>query len=240
MTKIKELFKDTYNSETKCNSRDKLHANNMYQNYISPEDSHFYLESKNLLTTEHLRKKGVDLANLHIVNGDSETCKHISQVVPNVTHDISTSYLSITENKFGTLWMDYCCTMEGNSKFCPIDDFEIILSRHLVKNGGIVGFTFSVRQTKKHWKKCSVRKHKLATQEINKSEKYHCFSQKETIKERNKSRWEHATIDFCETVLDRIKNKVKCNLEVVDFYRYQHKVENAPPQMYVFFVKVFY
>jgi hypothetical protein len=236
----KGISENTYNPATKRDSQDKLHANDMYQVYVSPEDSHLYLESENLLTTACLRNRGVHPNNLYVVNGNSETCREIAKVVPNVTCDMSTSYLGKTEKQFGTIWMDYCCTMEGNVYFCPIDDFEAILSRRLVKNGGIVGFTFSVRQPKKHWKKCSVKKHKLSTQEINESKKYSCFHGKKKIVNRKDSRWENSTIDFCETVLSKIKDKVSCNLTVVDFYRYKHKVGKAPPQMFVFFVKVSY
>jgi hypothetical protein len=62
------------------------------------------------------------------------------------------------------------------------------------------------------------------------------------MENRKESRWEHSIIDFCETALEKIKSSVSHNIdiEVVDFYRYQYKVGNAPPQMYVFFVRVFY
>jgi hypothetical protein len=236
----KGITENTYNPATKRDSQDKLHANDMYQRYVSPEEKHLYLESENLLTTACLRNRGVQSNDLYVVNGNPETCGIISRVVPNVSCQMSTAFLLATLHHFGTLWMDYCCTMEGNTYFRPVDDFEAILSRRLVKNGGVVGFTFSVRQPKKHWKKCTVQKHKLSTQEIRDSKKYHIFRGKKTMKNRKTSRWEHATIDFCETVLRKVGSQVSCDLEVVNFYRYQHKVGKAPPQMYVFFVRVSY
>jgi hypothetical protein len=236
----KSISKNTYNPVTKRESQDKLHANVMYQALIDPEEKHLYLESENLLTTACLRNRGVRQSDLYVVNGNPETCRVISKIVPNVFLEMSTAYLRATSEKFGTLWMDYCCTMEGNVYFRPVEDFEAILSRGIVQNGGVVGFTFSVRQPKKHWRKCSVQKHKLATQEIRDSQKYGFFREKKTMANRKNSRWEHSTIDFCETVLRKVKSRVSCDLEVVNFYRYQHKVGKAPPQMYVFFVRVFY
>jgi hypothetical protein len=236
----KSISENTYNPATKRDSQDKLHANDMYQALIDPEEKHLYLESENLLTTACLRNRGVRLSDLYVVNGNPKTCRAILKVVPNVVCGMSTKYLQSTSEQFGTLWMDYCCTMEGNVYFKPVEDFEAILSRRIVKNGGFVGFTFSVRQPKKHWKKCSVQKHKLATQEIREAPKYKVFRDKKTMANRKNSRWEHATIDFCETVLRKIERCVSCDIEVVDFYRYQHKVGKAPPQMYVFFVRVFY
>jgi hypothetical protein len=236
----RSISENTYNPETKRDSQDKLHANVMYQELVFPEEKHLFLESENGLTTACLRNKGVKPSNLYVVNGNPKTCQVISKFVPNVICGMSTTYLQTTPHQFGTLWMDYCCTMEGNIYFRPINDFEAILSRRLVKNEGFVGFTFSIRQPKKHWKKCSVQKHKLATHEIRNSKKYHIFHGKKTMENRKKSRWEHATIDFCETVLSKINNHGSCNLEVVNFYRYQNKVGKAPPQMFVFFVKVTY
>jgi hypothetical protein len=241
----KGISENTYNPATKRDSQDKLHANDMYQKYASQfiKEKHLYLESENLLTTACLRNLSIKKSNLYVVNGNRQTCQEISKVVSNVFCNMSTSYLRRTKHRFGTLWMDYCCTMEGNKYFRPIDDFELILSRRLVQNGGIVGFTFSVRQPKKNWKKRSVKQHKLSISEIKNSKKYRCFhNQKKTMESRKKSRWENATIDFCETVLEKIKSYVSHNIdiEVVDYYRYQYKVKNAPPQMYVFFVRVFY
>lgn len=229
----KGISEDTYNSETKISSEDKLYANYIYQTYVNINKNHFYLESKNRLTTSFLMNKGTPIENLYIANGNSETCKEIGKIVHNITCDISTNFLRSTNKKFQTLWMDYCCTMEGTYKFRPIDDAIIIISRRLVQNGGIIGFTFSVRQPKKHWKKKCIKKHKLSTQEIIKK---HKIFKNTNINNCKNSRWKHACIDFCESILQ----KTKCNIEIVNFYRYQYKNGKAPPQMYVFFIKVNY
>ncbi len=228
------ISKNSYNPKSKKDSQDKLFANCIYQSYVNSTEQHLFLESENGLTTACLKNKGVRPNDMFVVNGNPDTCKTIKKFIPseNVICDMSTNFLQTTKRRFQTIWMDYCCTMEGNKFFKPIDDFYAILSRKVIADGGIIGFTFSIRQPKKHWSNCSVRKHKLATQDIVKNSKYKIFKK---IQDRKKSRWEHNAIDFCETVLEKT---TKCKIDIVDFYRYQFKNGKAPPQMYVFFAKI--
>jgi len=234
------ILTNSYDPSTKKDSQDKLIANCMYQTYVNPKQKHLFLESENGLTTACLKNKGVVSKDIFVVNGNSDVCKNcknISQFVPpeNVACDMSTTFLQTTPLKFQTIWMDYCCTMEGNKDFKPIEDFTAILSRQVIANDGIVGFTFSIRQPKKHWMKRSVKMHRFATHDIQKNPKYKVFK---GIKDRKKSRWEHAVVDFCETTLNNIS--IKCNIDVVNFYRYKFKNGLSPPQMYVFFARVKY
>jgi hypothetical protein len=232
------ILHNTYNHQTKKDSQDKLHANALYQRYVDVQDKHLYLESENLLTSACLKNSGVSKQNLFVVNGNEETCQTIRQIVPNTFNMMSTEFLQTTEEKFGTIWLDYCCTKEGNSFFHPIDDFRIILNRKLVSSGGVVGFTFSVREPKKHWKKLTVHRHKLPVEKIKMSKKYKNICIKKKINNRNSSKWEHATIDFCEAAFLNISDNI--TFEVEEFYRYKNKNGRAPPQMYVFFVRVHY
>jgi hypothetical protein len=224
------IQKESYNPSTKLDSYDKLHANYIYESYINPIDNHMFLESANMLTTNILKNKGVNVNQMFVVNGNKETCDKISKIIPNVCCDMTTNYLknNIFPSKFGTIWLDYCCSMEGNEFFRPINDIKIIIEKKLIVNCGIIGFTFSVREPKKHWKKKSVNKHKIATTEI--KIKYKNMFNPE-LKNKTINRWEHRAIDFCESISNLIP---KCNIELDTFYRYKYG------QMYVFFMKVSY
>lgn len=229
-------FKNTFNHETKLNSIDKINVNKIYTKYTKKSHKHLILESENGITISHLKNKGISEKNIYVVNGCKKTCEIISNFIPetNISWNISTNYLETTSNKFGSIWIDACCTKEGHSSYKPLNDLKHILQKKIIINGGIVGFTFSKREHKKHWKNRSINKHKLSLKEIKKSHKYKLFK---NIKSRKESRWNHSIIDFCE---EGLKNINDVNIKLIDCYIYKNKNQKAPPQMYSFFFKVNY
>lgn len=228
----RSISSNTY--ATAKNQKNKLMANKMYARFVDSKKLHLFLESERKITIKTLRKKRVPTKNMFVVNGNKEVRNKIAKVLPpkNVIFGMSTGFLLRNTRQFGTIWMDYCCTATGNVKFHPADDFVTILSRRLVENNGIVGFTFSIREAKRHWTNKSVRKHKMSIKELKKGRKYKIFSKK-PMSNRRKTRWENMAVDFCETC--REDAGLKKHLEMVSFERYK-----KGGQMYVFFVRVNY
>lgn len=233
----KNVAKGTYNFATKLTSKDKLFSNRLYAGFVNPSKKHLYLESENGITSKLLKERGVANKDLYVVNGSADSCRMIKKFVPknNVACDMSTNFLATTGHQFQSIWMDYCCTMNGNKYFKPINDLKYILSRKLVESGGIVGFTFSVREPKQHYCKKSVKPHKQSAIQLKNTRKYKVLG---NVSDRKKAKWENRVIDFCEAAQNDAL--ISAKLEVVKYYRYVHKNGQAPPQMYVFFIKVTY
>jgi hypothetical protein len=232
----KPIKLNQYKPETKKNSVDKLNANKIYVKYVDPSKNHLFLESSNLITIDHLKAVGVSVKNMFVPNGDTATYEVIQKVIPNAVNMMSTEYLILCKKKFQTIWLDYCGTMEGNKNFRPINDFSIIVEKKLLEDGGIIGFTFCVRQKDKHYTKRTPR-HKLSTKEIRKKHKIFMFCGDDLI-DRKIYRWENACVDFCEKI--QAKNIDNVKLDIIEYYRYSHWTKTARTMMYTFFVKINY
>lgn len=198
--------------------------------------NHFYLESEVTLTTKHM-KHTIPCEKLYIANFDENICEIIKNAFPNINiyNNYSTNFLSSCMIKFGSFWLDYCITMYGNDKFKPMCDVKLILDRKLIINGGIIGLTFSLRNSNpskksKRFKTSGIKSYKLSPKEI-KMGKFIChgvFPEDTNINEQMNN--------FIETLKKEYVNIY--SFEIVKYYKYIH-IKNSVSKMYTFFLKVF-
>lgn len=133
-------------------SDNKVEINNYFVSLCHTNDKILYLESENMLTTRTFLKNNFDKNNLYVVSKSNMAHnKFIEYKLKHIGHMDMITYLlliSHTNIIFDSIWLDYCCTIEGNfnSKISPIDDIDIIFSRKLIKSNGIIGLTFSFRK----------------------------------------------------------------------------------------------
>jgi len=161
---------DKYNAKIHLESKNKIRANNIYASLLKKntliKGNHFILESENFLTSDTLNSINISDKQIHIANSNKRTYKLLKQRIKHTKRMISTKYFERTHHKFSSLFLDYMCTIHGNTSFQPVNDLKLLLDKNIIKNNAIVGFTFSSRHTKdrrkKYYRSSVIKSHNLS------------------------------------------------------------------------------
>lgn len=103
------------------------------------------LDGPNCKTLNALTNSGWNTEKIYIPNF-SEDYFNINQVHPKTFHISLNKLLRLIKpHKIGLIYMDYMCTLQGNSTCRPIKDLTYLFNNELLDYGSILGITLSAR-----------------------------------------------------------------------------------------------
>lgn len=98
-------------------------------------------------TTTSLRAAGLLDSDICIANSDPHTSSLLKRALPQVDVRACTvnTVIANINHKLDIIYLDYCCTWQGNSMCSPLKDFELLFDRRLVADGAVFAYTLSRR-----------------------------------------------------------------------------------------------
>lgn len=110
---------------------------------------HLVLDAETMLTTHYLHSIGIDSKHVFIPNPNAENFKkdrYTKKV--NLWNGMLHDFLRQTKEDFSSIFLDYCCTYNGNIFCKPKKDIRYIIENNILKPNGILGLTFCKRNCK--------------------------------------------------------------------------------------------
>jgi len=105
-----------------------------------------FLDSPAMFTTKYLLEKGVPLDRMVVPQFDTKEYEEMKAWLHVQPGSLRSVLESLEEETIGSIWMDYCCTWEGNQYISPKEDLELLVNRSLVKEGGCVVLTVTMQR----------------------------------------------------------------------------------------------
>lgn len=136
-------------------AQEKHEVNSTYVYYVKHfgchDRLHLVLDAETLLTAHYLHQIGVKSSNIYVPNPNT---KHfmIDRYTKNVNlwngmlHDFICVHSKISK-QFSSMFLDYCCTFDGNQICCPKLDISLLLNNDMLTDKCVVGFTFCTRNS---------------------------------------------------------------------------------------------
>jgi hypothetical protein len=119
----------------------------------TPNSNVLILDTEQFRTAKVLEEAGVKPENIHIPQNDDETYREmqIKQKRNNIEHCTLNTYLD-KDIEYDMVWMDYCCTFDGNKNISPKEDIKKCIELNRMKEAGYLCLTFSLRNGDKNMK----------------------------------------------------------------------------------------
>jgi len=155
---IRDKFSPTHLDAEKINAN--LSFVKHLPDYTSLIFNILYLDSEDAMTTAFLRAKGIPKERLHVPNPGKEFrqhlrkgAKHEANFYPSTVYEFVRD-LDVdkpNERYMYHVWLDYCCTFNGNATTHPKIDIQLLFAKHLLAlSDGVFGVTFSRRDSGNH------------------------------------------------------------------------------------------
>jgi hypothetical protein len=141
-----------YRGEDMLGCTTKELINDKVASYTTPNSNVLILDTEQFRTAKVLEEAGVKPENIHIPQNDDETYREmqIKQKRNNIEHCTLNTYLD-KDIEYDMVWMDYCCTFDGNKNISPKEDIKKCIELNRMKEAGYLCLTFSLRNgDKKH------------------------------------------------------------------------------------------
>lgn len=139
-------------------SKEKHDVNSLYVSYVKEynydKGYHLVLDAETLLTTHYLYNIGVKSSNVVVPNpniANFVTDRYTKDV--NLWDGMFHDFIDIHSNNgkctfnLSSIFLDYCCTFDGNKDCSPKLDINALLDTDILKNNCIIGFTFCTRNS---------------------------------------------------------------------------------------------
>lgn len=135
---------EKYKSAKKRREADKIECNDIFVSYAKENMGRaLILDADTLYTSKRLKKVGfVDILvpNPHIFNKvrGKKYVSIVNRLVGYVIERIKTEFTAI--------WLDYCCSFDGNININPKSDIEMLFKRRLLADNSTFAVTFAYRK----------------------------------------------------------------------------------------------
>lgn len=139
------MQKEKFNTKAKKKDTNKLEANKLFtRQAVQNLGKALILDAETLITTNFLSKRGfknITVPNPYVYDKIKKDKRIIAkdQLVGN--------YIASTSIKFSAVWLDYCCTFDGNQtdEIVPQDDIIMLFNRRLLTDNSTFAVTFAYR-----------------------------------------------------------------------------------------------
>ena len=135
---------DKYNSDNKKDESEKIECNQLFTRFASQNVGNaLILDAEDLRTTFWLKRRG--FTNITVPNSfvydDIKGDKRITAV-----NSLVGDYIRDSNLKFTAVWLDYCCSFDGNAEINPQEDLKLLFRKKLVKTDSTFAVTFAFRK----------------------------------------------------------------------------------------------
>lgn len=149
MTKSTKQKKEKFNTKDKVNEENKLLCNKLFtREAVKNINRALILDAEDLKTTSFLKRRG--FKEIHVPNPyvfeEIKTDKRIT------AHNMLVGeYIEKSKIKFGSVWLDYCCSFDGSeaTHIKPQEDIKRLFEKKLLLTNSVLAVTFSYRKNQR-------------------------------------------------------------------------------------------
>lgn len=141
--KIKKV-KDKYTTGNKKNNEHKIECNQLFTRFaVKNIGLALILDAEDLRTTFWLNRRGfenITVPNPYIHNKIKKD--------PRITavNMLIGEYMVITDKTYTAVWLDYCCSFDGNKEMKPQEDIKLLFKNKLLRDNSTLAVTFCFRK----------------------------------------------------------------------------------------------
>jgi len=153
-----DLFPPT-NPASAFDTAEKETVNNMFAKHaasIAPDSKALILDSELGTSCKTLMRYGFQEKNIFVPNFTEACCDTLREKFPeaHISQKSLNDFLRLQSRKglqFGTVFLDFCCTVDGNNgndlnpAVKPLLDAEILFQRKWLSDRAVIGYTFCSR-----------------------------------------------------------------------------------------------
>lgn len=139
-----KIIIDKYNPKKKKDEIDKIECNKLFTRFARENiGDALILDAEDLRTTFWLKRRDFK----HIIVPNPYVYDKIKRNrFINPINELVGKYISKTNKNFTTVWLDYCCSFDGNEEMRPQEDIKLLFKRKLLTDNSTFAITFSFRK----------------------------------------------------------------------------------------------